>query len=411
MTSRAEHLSLLLRRIYPSVLAKLVRPAGSLPAAEDAVQEAVVRALRHWSGNGQPNNPEAWLVRTALNFLTDQGRHKQVEQTHASEFLALADVAPWTWSTSTSAWDDEMLRLILTCCDPALGLHEQAALTLATVVGLSPKEIANAFRAAPRAIEQRLVRARRRLRSLQSQYRSVEQKEVPKRVDATLQVIYLTFNEGYWATDEDSILRKDLCDLSEQLAESVLRLLPANPEVGGLLALIRLHRARLPARFDKQGCPVGLPEQDRQLWDTSLIAEAAKLLQHSLVQGNPGPFQIEAAISALHCAASEPGETDWTQISLLYTRLEEFRPSPVVRLNRAFALSKAEGPEQAMALLNTIADHAAMRDYPFFFVVQAELFDQLGRRDAAIGALRRALSCARNVGERGAIEERLLRRS
>lgn len=408
MTSSAEQLSLLLRKIYPSVLAKLVRPAGSLPVAEDAVQEAVVRALRDWLGNGLPGNPEAWLVRAARNIVTDQHRHKGVEQAHASAFLALTDGTPWTWTSACNRWDDEMLRLILTCCDPSLELHEQAALTLATVVGLSPKEIANAFRVAPRAIEQRLVRARRRLRSRQGQYRSVERKEVPERVGAALHVIYLTFNEGYWATEGDSLIRSDLCDLSEQLAESMLLQLPTEPEVGGLLALLKLHRARLPARLDTERIPIGLPEQDRQLWDRGLIADAEALLQRSLVQQRPGPFQIEAAISSLHCTALDAEQTDWSQISLLYARLEEFRPSPVVRLNRAFAVSKAEGPDSAMTLLNTIAEHPAIRDYPFFFVVKAEILEQLEGRKAAVIALRRALSLARSEGERRAIEKRLL---
>lgn len=409
MSSSAEQLAQLLRQIYPAVLAKLLRPAGNLPAAEDAVQDAVARALRHWPAEGLPENPEAWLVRAARNVITDQYRHKTVEQAHASAFLAMAQTAPWTWSTPSRAWDDEMLRLIMTCCDPALEIHEQAALTLATVVGLSQMEIANAFRVAPRAIEQRLVRARKRLRARQGQYRSVEAREVSERIDATLQVIHLTFNEGYWSSVDGSVIRKDLCNLSEQLAASIFELLPTHPEVAGLLALLKLHRSRLPARLDSQAFPIPLPEQDRRLWDVALIAEANALLQQALLQQTPGPFQVEAAISSLHCAAAEPEHTDWPQIVMLYAKLEEFRPSPIVRLNRAFALSKAEGPEQGMKLLETMAEHPAMRDYPFFSLVQAELFEQLGRNKQAARALQRAYGLARNEGERRAIRKRMLK--
>jgi RNA polymerase sigma-70 factor (ECF subfamily) len=304
-------------------------------------------------------------------------------------------------------WKDELLGLLFACCHPALEPGESAALALATVIGLSTAEIAQAFVVAPRSMEQRLTRARTRLRE-QGDYEAPRGEDARDRLGAVLTALHLLFNEGYWSTDDEAPIRGDLCGLAIGLARSLREVLPDQPEVAGLLALFVLHEARRPARLDSAGAPTPLPDQDRTRWDRALIDEGTAELERALAAGRPGPFQTEAAISAVHCRAATAADTDWSEIAALYALLERMRPTPAVRINRAFAVSRAEGPAAGLALLAGTPEMPT-DDYPYAHLVRGVLLDELGRRDEAIAALEHAKAGARNSAEAAQIEERLRR--
>jgi RNA polymerase sigma-70 factor (ECF subfamily) len=399
-----------IRRVYPRVLAKLFAITRSLADAEDAVQDAVERALKSWAEHGAPDSAEAWLLTVAENAYRDRQRQARRARERGDALQVLAELSPWARIAVADpdflkGWKDELLRLLFACCHPALEEGESAALALATIVGLSNDEIAAAFVVAPRSMEQRLTRARQRLRD-KGDVEGTTPERGRERVGAVLRAIHLLFNEGYWSSAKDAPpIRADLCRLALGLARSLSETYPAVAEASGLLALLLLHEARREARLSADGDAVPLPEQDRTRWDHAAIRTASTLLDRSLAQGDPGPFQIEAAIAATHCRASTANDTAWDEIAALYAMLERFRPTPAVRVNRAFAVSKAEGPASALALLaQTDIDASA---YPYVHLVQATLLSELGDIDAARASFERAFAGARNEEERMQIQERL----
>jgi RNA polymerase sigma-70 factor, ECF subfamily len=399
-----------IRQLYPRVLGKTLALTRSLPDAEDAVQDAALRALEAWPRSGMPDSLEAWLVTVAGNCHRDRLRRARTEAAHGDALAALHEMSPWVRVAVADpdvarGWKDELLRLLFACCHPALDAGESAALALATVVGLSTAEIAAAFGIVPRSMEQRLTRARRRLRE-QGDYEGPHAGDAGDRLDAVLITVHLLFNEGYWSTDDEAPIRGDLCRLAIGLGRSLYEAHPAAAEVAGLLALLLFHEARRPARLDAQGVPIPLPDQDRARWDRPAISEATAILERALATDRAGPLQTEAAISAVHCRAISAAETDWPEIAALYALLERMRPTPAVRVNRAFAVARAQGPAAGLALLDGpgVPDAAA---YPYAHLVRGALLEELGRDDDAIAALQLARAQARNAHERGQIDSRI----
>ncbi len=397
-----------LRALYPRVLAKTIAFTRGLADAEDAVQDALERALENWPRTGAPDSPEAWLVSVAANCHRDRLRRGKREERQADALAALAEMSPWVQGAIAApeiarGWKDDLLRLLFACCHPALDTGESAALALATVLGLSNVEIAKAFVVAPRSMDQRLTRARRRLRQ-RGDYEAPRAEDARDRLDAVLAVIRLLFNEGYWSTQGESPIRGELCRLAIGLGRSLRETYPAEPEVMGLLALMVLHEARRAARLDASGAPVPLPEQDRSLWDPEAIAEGTALLEAALLAGAPGPLQLEAAISATHCRAKTAASTDWEQIAELYALLERVQPAPAVRVNRAFAVARARGASEGLALLDD-----SVAGYPYAHLVRGALFEELGRDAEAIASLHQATSHARNEPEARQIRQRIAR--
>lgn len=406
----SEDLGDVLRRAYPKVLGSTMRLTRSLPDAEDAVQEAIVRALETWPAKGRPESAEAWLITVARNAYRDRARRTAREDLHGEPLEVLAQMSPWVRVAVgepevVRGWKDDLLRLLFACCHPALECGESAALALATIIGLSTSEVASAFVVAPRTMEQRLTRARQRLRE-RGDGEGAAPEASRDRLDAVLQAIALLFNEGYWSTAEDNPIRTELCRLAVGLGHSLLDVFPEEPEAAGLLALMKLHDARRGARFDRGGSTVPLPEQDRTRWDQQAIASATRLLEGALSAAKPGPFQIEAAISAVHCRASSAASTDWDEIAALYAVLETYRPTPAVRVNRAFAVARSQGPGPGLALLET-GGEPDVRGYPYVHVVRGALLEELGRHAEARDALLLAHQHARNAAERTQIESRL----
>jgi RNA polymerase sigma-70 factor (ECF subfamily) len=399
-----------LRSSYSTVLAKTMAFTRSLPDAEDAVQEAIVRALETWPARGRPDSAEAWLVTVARNAHRDRARRAAREELTGEPLEVLAKMSPWVRVAVgepevVRAWKDELLRLLFACCHPSLECGESAALALATMIGLSTNEVAAAFVVAPRTMEQRLSRARQRLRKHGNADGAPPEASID-RLDAVLQTIALLFNEGYWSTDAGNPIRTELCRLAVGLGNSLIEVFPQEPEVAGLLALMKLHDARRDARFNPQGGPIPLPDQDRTRWDFLAIGSATAMLDRALSAKQPGPFQIEAAISAVHCRAATADETEWREIADLYAVLETYRSTPAVRVNRAFAVGKADGAVAGLALLDA-GGGPDVSGYPYVHLVRGALLEELGRHGEAREALIRARDRSRNAAEREHIEQRL----
>jgi RNA polymerase sigma-70 factor (ECF subfamily) len=398
-----------LRVAMPQALARLVSATRDLPAAEDALQEAVLKALERWPTTGLPGNPAGWLVAVARNQHTDRLRHQQIARRLEPTVARLAEQAPWSARLverpETLGWGDDLLRLVFTCCDPVLGLAERTALTLHVVCGLTRDELARAFLVQPRTMEQRLTRAKKRLAERRPAYDVPGPEVAPERLGAVLEVLHLVFNEGYWSASDEGPIRSALCALALSLTRSLEALLPGQPEVLGLLALQLLHEARLPARRDAEGRAVPLPEQDRELWSAHGIEVGTGLVRRALSQGRPGPFQIEAAIAAVHCSAASADQTDWTEIARLYELLEMWRPTAAVRVNRAFAVGQAAGPRAGLALLEPAMD--GLEGLPWALLVQAVLHEDAGQLPEARDAYTRAAELAGNDDERRVIARRL----
>lgn len=398
-----------IRRVYPNVLGKLVGFTGSLADAEDAVHDAIERALSSWTESGLPDSPEAWLITVAQNAHRDRQRRARRTESHGDAVDVLAQLSPWARIAVADpevmrGFKDDLVRLLFTCCHPALEEGESAALALATVVGLSNDEIARAFVVAPRTMEQRLTRARKRLREKGDAEGTTPERGLA-RLPAVLRTVHLLFNEGYWSGEDEAPIRADLCRLAVGLARSLVETYPEQPEAAGLLALLLLHDARRGARIDEHGNPVPLPDQDRTRWDGEAIARAAAVLERALSAGAPGPFQIEAAIAAVHCRARTADATEWAEIASLYALLEGFRPTPGVRVNRAFALGQAKGPAEGLKLLErTDIDAEA---YPYVHLVRGALLAEAGDAGEAAHSLKEAARCARNEHERRQIEARI----
>jgi len=403
----AAHTAEVLRRAYPRVLATTLAFVRNLPEAEDAVQEAVTRALSSWGTRGVPDAPEAWLTTVAANVHRDRLRKGRWEAPQHDALETLAQMSPWVRIAVgehevARGWKDELLRLVFACCHPALPPGESAALCLATIVGMSTREVALAFLVEPRAMEQRLTRARRRLRQRGDPEGTTPDRS-RDRLPAVLRVIHLLFNEGYWSSDDAAPIRGELCRLAIGLARSLADEFADRAEVLGLLALLRLHDARREART-VDGEAVPLPEQDRTRWNREAIDEALTLLEDARAMGQPGAMQLEAAISAVHCQAETAEDTDWRRIAALYEQLEALRPTPGVRINRAFAVGRVQGPDAALALLDALDD--VDRD-PYVHLVRGTLLAEAGRTEAARDSLGRARDRARNASERTQIQARL----
>jgi RNA polymerase sigma factor (sigma-70 family) len=376
---------------------------GDFAAAEEVVQDALLAAWRQWPADGVPDQPAAWLRTVARRRGIDVLRRDLRYQDRLAASALHAD--PAAGQASDEAGDDDRLMLLFTCCHPALAIEAQVALTLRTVCGLSAAEIARAFLVSEAAIIQRLTRARRKIAAAGIPYRVPDDDELAPRLSGVLAVIYLLFNEGYLTSAGDQPQRRDLTGDAEWLAGLLSRLMPAEPEVTGLLALIRLHRARAAARFDDAGRLVLLRHQDRSKWDHADIAATTDLLVRAGQQRRPGPYQLQAAIVACHAEAPSWPDTDWTQILLLYDALLEHLPSAVVRLHRTIALSQVMGPEKALSEADALAPH--LDRYHLLHATRAEFLRALGRHDEARRADERALGLTGNPAERALLEQRL----
>ena len=377
--------------------ATLVRLLGDFDLAEELVAEAVVEALEHWPRDGVPERPSSWLLTTARRKGLDRLRREAVYRKKLELVAALPNEPPRE--------ADDRLRLIFTCCHPVLARESQVALTLRAVVGLTTEEIARAFVVPQDTLAKRIVRAKHKIVTSKVPYRLPAPDEAAERLDEVLTVIYLVFNEGYLATAGELPIRRDLAADAEWLASLLCRLLPDEGEPLGLLALIRLHLARWPARVDAEGRLVLLENQNRSLWDQAAISSAVKLVERAAAFGRPGRYQIEAMIAALHCEAPSWQETDWPQIVALYSVLMAVDPSPVVALNRAIARRYVAGPSEALAEVDQLSDE--LRDYHLFHATRATLLREIGQHAEATRADVAALALTRNDGERALLRERL----
>ena len=377
------------------------------------VQEAFVTALETWPVRGIPANPGAWITTTARNRAIDRLRRSQRLRVKTQELgrttvieAELAAIDPDDQEDAMPIADDR-LRLIFTCCHPALPMDARVALTLRTLGGLTTPEIARAFLVPEPTLAQRLVRAKRKIRDAGIPYRVPPVELLPERLDGVLRVLYLVFNEGYAASSGDALIRRELTSEAIRLARVVVSLLPEEPEALGLLALMLLHDARREARTGPSGELVLLEAQDRSHWDRGRITEGTALVDRALAYGRPGPYQVQAAIAALHDAAPTADATDWPQIVSLYRALVRHAPSPVIELNLAAAVAMADGPATGLAMMDAIAAEGTLEQYPYLHSGRADLLRRLGRRSEAAEAYRRALALTGNASERAFLAGRL----
>ncbi len=397
------------------ILASLIGSVRDFELAEDALQDAMLVALERWPVEGVPRNPSAWITTAARNKAIDRLRRASTlarKQALLQE-LAEQDTQEELAEMEDRAIPDERLKLIFTCCHPALALDAQIALTLHTLGGLSTPEIANAFLVPLPTMAQRLVRAKRKIRDAGIPYRVPPTEVLGERVEAVFYVLYLVFNEGYTASSGNELIRRELCDEAIRLARVLVmlltqeRLLDEVPEALGLLALMLLIDSRRRTRVGPDGELVLLEEQNRSLWNSQQIQEGAMLLERALRMKRVGPYQIQAAISALHAQAARAEDTDWTQIAALYGELLKMTPSPVIELNRAVAIAMADGPLRGLALLDRTGLGMALRDYHLFHAARADLLRRAGRLDEAGKAYTRALNLCQNERERAFLQRRL----
>ncbi|MCB9581965.1 MAG: sigma-70 family RNA polymerase sigma factor [Polyangiaceae bacterium] len=398
MTATRERIQEVVREHHGTVLARLIRRLKSFDLAEDALQDALAAAISQWPRDGIPDSPRAWLFTAARNKAVDEIRKRTLHGEKHAELLEELE----TVVEDEPQIRDDMLRLMFTCCHPALALHAQVALTLSTVAGLEVEEIARAFLVPVPTLAQRLVRAKHKIRAANIPYAVPEASELSPRIEGISKVVYLTFNEGYTASRGDGI-RAELCQHALRLGRELCRLLPEDGNALGLLALMELTDARRAARVDAEGELVLLEDQDRTLWNREQIDEGCALTRAALRRAPRGAYPLQAAISAVHAEAERATDTDWPQIAALYARLFAVEPTPVVALNRAVAVAMAHGPQTGLALLGEL--EASLSEYHLFHAARADLLRRAGQREAAHAGYGRALELCEN-----AAEQRLLRK-
>lgn len=397
-----------LKAARPAVVAALVRYFGDIDDAEDAFQEACVRAARTWERNGPPRDPTAWLIFVGRNAALDQKRRQRNQVALPEEDLLVdgsGGEAQLVEQIDQQVYPDDILRLLFQCCHPALSPAQQVALCLKVIAGLSIEEIAAAFLVRPKAMEQRITRAKRRIAEEGASYELPSAEQRAERLGAVRAAIYLLFNEGYSASRGEVQVRDTLCKEAIRLARLLLRMTPSDPETMGLLALCLLQHARRDARLDEAGGIVLLDDQNRGLWNRQMIGEGQVLVEKALRKRWPGPLQVQAAIAAVHAGARSPEQTDWEEIARLYGILADLDPSPVVALNRAVAVAKVAGPDRALTMMQPLA--GPLDNYLFFHGARGELLAEAGRAKEAASALSRALELARTPAEAVHIRDRL----
>jgi RNA polymerase sigma-70 factor (ECF subfamily) len=394
------------RSDWGKVVAYLIRVTRDWGLAEDCAQDAFIKALERWPRDGIPTSPGGWLMTTARNRALDRLRRATVGTAKLQE-LAMTTRALESDEHDEGEIGDDRLRLIFTCCHPALPIEAQVALTLRTLAGLTTAEIARAFLISQETMAKRLVRAKRKIQDAGIPYRVPPAHELPDRLTAVLAVIYALFNEGYGASAGADLIRTGLCAEAIRLGRLLAALMPDEPEVLGLLSLMILHDARRAARVDAAGDLVTLEEQDRSRWDTAVIGEACALLDAAVRRRRPGPYQVQAAIAACHASAPTAAATDWAEIAALYERLSRMVPSPVVALNRAVAVAMADGPAAGLRLVEQLERGGALADYYLLPATRADLLRRLGRSEQAEVAYRRALALAPTDAERRYLTRRL----
>jgi RNA polymerase sigma factor (sigma-70 family) len=388
------------RAEHGRAVAVLARVFGDLDIAEDAVQEAFLTAAEKWPAAGLPPSPAGWIITTARNRAIDRLRRESSrEDKHAQAALLHAQDEP----AEEGVVRDDRLRLIFTCCHPALALNVRVALTLRMLGGLTTLEIAHAFLVPEPTMAQRIVRAKAKIRTAGIPYRVPYEADLPERVRGVLAVVYLIFNEGYTASSGDELIRTELCLEAIRLARLLVELMPDEPEAVGLLALMLLQESRRPARVAADGSLVLLADQDRTRWDRALITEGQDLVRRCLRRDQPGPYQLQAAMNAVHSDAPTAADTDWRQLVQLYNHLATLDPSPVVALNRAVAIGEVEGPAAAL----TLVDDLDLGGYYLFHAIRAELLKRLDRREEAAAAYRAALDLTENAAEREFLQRSL----
>jgi RNA polymerase sigma-70 factor, ECF subfamily len=388
------------------IIAGLIRVSRSFDLAEEAMQDAFAAAVVSWQAQGVPDNPAAWITATARRKLIDYARREQTRRNNEDQLL-------YEYESRSNVLDDEMIRpfeddrlsLIFTCCHPAINKQAQVALTLRTLGGLTTPEIARAFLLPEATLAQRLVRAQRKIQQAHIPYQVPGPESLPERLSAVQAVLYLVFNEGYSASSGDSLVRRELCAEAIRLARTLLELMPNNPENMALLALMLLHDSRRDARSTPDGQLVPLEEQDRSLWHQEQIVEGIRLVERALGRRNVGPYQLQAAIAAVHAEAATAGETDWKQIAALYTILNAGQTSPIVSLNHAVAIAMSESLDRGLAMIDDLGAGGELDSYHLYHAARADLLRRMGRDQQALESYHRALALTTN-----AVELRYLRR-
>lgn len=398
----AQQIEATFREEHGRILAALISQFRDFELAEDALQDALLNALEHWKISGVPNNPGAWLLTVAKRRAVDRLRRQSTQDTYIESLeptIVIEDEHVMNDSTP-----DDRLKLMFTCCHPSLNLEAQVALTLHTLGGLSTEEVARAFLVTPSTMAQRLARARRKIKNAGIPYRIPPDDLLPERLNALLATIYLIFNEGYCATSGDDLIRQDLCQEAIRLARILVRLMSTSAEAHGLLALMLLHDSRRETRTDADGNLILLEDQNRAKWDHAKITDGTAILDQALILYDPGPYQVQAAISALHAEAKTPDQTDWKQIVALYDSLMVMTPSPIIAVNRAVAIAMADSPDAGLFLLHRIQD--ADSYYPYH-VACADLYRRLDQPQNAVTSYQKAIAMCNNKSERDYLEHRL----